>query len=174
MRTLAAGVYAAAGKRDLAPQQLVAAQKLAPDNLEVAIGLGKLDLAQGNPKEAEASFKRALDKDPKHLVATLGMAAAAGARKDACELREVVTSRPVVITRIRPRRNWRWHSPTSLRRILQRPKRSWTRRSKRVPKKCGACECAWAHPAGHAGTCRVRRPVSPKLCGSSRPLAITN
>ena len=103
-RTLAASVYAAAGKRDLARQQLVAAQKLAPDNLEVAIGLGKLDLAQGNPKEAEASFKRVLDKDPKHLVATLGMAAAAGARKDLAGS-EKWLSRPAVITRTRPKRN---------------------------------------------------------------------
>jgi cellulose synthase operon protein C len=47
------------------------------------VNLARLDLAQGKPAAAEPSFKRILEKDPKNLLATLGMAATAGAGKDA-------------------------------------------------------------------------------------------
>jgi putative PEP-CTERM system TPR-repeat lipoprotein len=82
VRILAANVYGAAGKPELAREQLVAAQKLTPDNLQVLTNLARLDLSQGNPTAAEPSFKRILDQEPDNLVATLGMAATAGARKD--------------------------------------------------------------------------------------------
>lgn len=82
VRILAANVYGAAGKPKLAREQLVAAQKLAPDNLQVLTNLARLDLSQGNPTAAEPSFKRILEEEPNNLVATLGMAATAGARKD--------------------------------------------------------------------------------------------
>lgn len=85
VRNLVASVYAAAGKPEMAREQLLAAQKLAPDNIEVLSNLARLDLAQGKPAAAEPSFKRILEKEPKNLLATLGMAATAGVRKDSAE-----------------------------------------------------------------------------------------
>jgi putative PEP-CTERM system TPR-repeat lipoprotein len=81
-RTLVGGVYAAAGKPDLAREQLTQAQKLAPNDPNPPINLGKLDLSQGNNAGARANFKRALDVDPKNLTATLGLAAVANLSKD--------------------------------------------------------------------------------------------
>jgi len=82
VRNLAASIYWAAGKPDVAREHLAAAQKIEPDNQEAIVGVARLDLAQGKVAESEAGFKRILDKEPKSLIATLGMAAVAGVRKD--------------------------------------------------------------------------------------------
>jgi putative PEP-CTERM system TPR-repeat lipoprotein len=83
VRNLVGGVYAAAGRRDLARQQFAEAIKLAPNDVAALINLGRVDLAEGKPDAAEANFRKALEKDSRNLIATLGVAAAANARKDA-------------------------------------------------------------------------------------------
>lgn len=82
-RNLVGSVYAAAGKKDLAREQFREALKLAPGDTAALMNLAKLDFSEGNPAAAESNLVQILGKEPKNLQATLGMAAAAGARKDA-------------------------------------------------------------------------------------------
>ncbi|HWJ04962.1 MAG TPA: XrtA/PEP-CTERM system TPR-repeat protein PrsT [Steroidobacteraceae bacterium] len=82
LRNVLGGVYAAAKKPDLAREQFNAAAKLAPNDVTPVINLARLDLSLGKNDAAEASFKRALEKDSKNLPALLGLAAIANARKD--------------------------------------------------------------------------------------------
>jgi putative PEP-CTERM system TPR-repeat lipoprotein len=82
VRNLAAGVYAAAGKRDLARQEFNAALKIKPNDAATLTNLARLDLAEGKPADAEANFKRVLDADPKNLLAMTGVAVSASARGD--------------------------------------------------------------------------------------------
>lgn len=82
LRNVLGGVYAAAKKPDLAREQFNAAAKLVPNDVTPLINLARLDLSLGKNDAAEASFKRALDKDAKNLPAMLGLAAIANARKD--------------------------------------------------------------------------------------------
>ena len=81
-RNMVGSVYAAAGKRDLAREQFNLALKAAPDDVPTLTNLARLDFSEGNPAAAEATLKRLLEKDPKSLVASLGLAATADARKD--------------------------------------------------------------------------------------------
>ena len=82
IRNLVGGVYAAIGKFDLAREQFNEAAKLAPATAAPYINLGRLDLAQRNTDSADTNFKRALEKDPRNLAATLALAVTANLRKD--------------------------------------------------------------------------------------------
>ena len=80
MRNLAAGVFAVAGRKDLARQEYAASLKAKPNDPATLISLARLDLADGKHAEAEKNFRRALDADPKNLLAVTGVAVAASSQ----------------------------------------------------------------------------------------------
>jgi len=84
-RNLAGAVHTAAGKLDLAREQFEAVARLKPEDEGAQVNLARLDLVAGNIDAAEQRFKTLLATNDKNLVATLGMSAIAGARKDGNE-----------------------------------------------------------------------------------------
>lgn len=82
VRRLVAGVYAAAGRRDLAREQFNEALKIKSSDSEALLGLARLDLAEGKTDAADQNFQAILANDPKNLIATLGAVVVADLRKD--------------------------------------------------------------------------------------------
>lgn len=82
---LAAAVYAATGKRDLARQQWGRVLESLPDDAATRINLARLDLIEGKTDAAAGQLDKVLANDPDNLMATLGRVAVAQARKDAAD-----------------------------------------------------------------------------------------
>ena len=82
-RKLVAGVYAAAGRRDLGREQFNEALKIKSSDSEALLGLARLNLAEGKTDAADKNFQAILANDPKNLIATLGAVVVADLRKDA-------------------------------------------------------------------------------------------
>ena len=142
VRALAAGVYAAAGKGTLPASNWSPRRNWRPTTWRwqsISGGSTWRKASQRQPKQASSALST---KDPKSLVATLGMAATAGARKDAAS-REVVAQS-------------QWRSPgfgrgaTGARTVLPRCEGLRKGQSghggavKKNPEERGARECAWA------------------------------
>ena len=74
----------------------------------------------GQAGRSDKNFRKVLAVDPKNLVATLGVAVAAAARKDNVEaekwLRKAATDHPDNV-----RHSWRWRSTTAASRTCRRP-----------------------------------------------------
>lgn len=62
-----------AHKRPEAYEALAAAQKAAPDKAEVLLAAGDVAFRQGNFRQAEVSYKAAIQKDPKSTPAWMGV-----------------------------------------------------------------------------------------------------
>ena len=62
-----------AGRKPEAYEALAAAQKAAPEKAEVLLAAGDVAFRQGNFRQAETSYKAALQKDPKSTPAWMGV-----------------------------------------------------------------------------------------------------
>ena len=91
MRNLAAAPFAAAGQKDAAREQFAEALKIKPNDPVTLLNLGRLDIVDGKPADAEKSFLKVLDGDSKNLMATLGLAVLAGSKNDRAQTEKWLT-----------------------------------------------------------------------------------
>src|SRR5215213_1781415 len=59
---------------DTAAERLNKARELAPDNSDIFYLIGLLESSRGNTAEAIAALRKAVEMDPKHLIATYRLA----------------------------------------------------------------------------------------------------
>lgn len=81
--SIAAAIYAAAGRTDQARVEWGRVLEAKPDQVAARVSLARLELAEGKPDAAADQLNRVLAEDPKNLIATLGLAAVAQAKQDA-------------------------------------------------------------------------------------------